>query len=709
MADFGNYTTPDGRTVQFPHALAQNFPGLTPQQDLQPNDLGLMDPTAMEAGAPSSPMPSPAQPPGSGVTLPPPVPVSDAPFPTPPAPQATPQAAPQPATPMPKTDAELSKVGISGALGAQTAAVDKAAEAGARLAETQAQEQRAMADAYAARNAKIVEQETLRQRAAEEKIRKTQAATLEADQATKAYADHKVDRSIDHPVLAAISLGLSSIGSSMAGKPGEIPALNILLQQMDKKVQLQLADRAKLKDVATAKTSAIDRVRLAGDDHVATYNLAMAGETEKAMRKIEEIKARSGSDQVKANADVMLAGLAEKRATLLGGAVERRLALDEQQAQRAQQAKQHAQSLGFSYSQLAETRRHNQATERAAMANVAMEAEKLAASGQAAKAKAIAERGMGGVPEIIKDESGKPVLDKDGNPQLRYGLMKMADGSTWLPDGGENEVRDLRKLKASTDTLVGLLDEAKRLRTGWTSDTARSAEWQQLQANWAAAKGVAKDVLGLGALSGPDMELVDKFIGTSDPTQLRDPEAGISKARGNIVTMASNRFKASGYDQDYKIPEFTKPASQNDMDRMVRGLTSNPADVKSISAMAGTIKQGLERAAAGETPPGLSTGVPPQHQAILDTMGKAVASGAGPERQRAVAALQQVIGNPKTLPAVKSYAQDLLNNVAGADIFQSATPEQTAESTGRSVARDAASKPRPQTKPIKRDSAGNAR
>lgn len=142
----------------------------------------------------------------------------------------------------------------------------------------------------------------------------------------------------------------------------------------------------------------------------------------------------------------------------------------------------------------------------------------------------------------------------------------LPDGQKFIARGGTEDIGKLRKQVAATKTLARLMDEAIRIRTGWTSDTAKSNEWRELQANWASAIGVAKDVLGLGALSGPDMGLVEKFIGTSDPTEFRDPEAGILKARENIINITNDVVTSAGgpkFSIKYIKPEAPKPTDRD--------------------------------------------------------------------------------------------------------------------------------------------------
>jgi hypothetical protein len=140
--------------------------------------------------------------------------------------------------------------------------------------------------------------------------------------------------------------------------------------------------------------------------------------------------------------------------------------------------------------------------------------------------------------------AGESSLSKEEIEHAVPGITT-ADGKPYLANGASDNAVNLSKKVAATKTLIRLMDEAVAIRTGWTSDLAKSDEWRQLQANWAAAIGVAKDVLGLGALSGPDMDLTLNYLGAKDPTAFQDPTAGIKKARANIIGMTRDALDAS--------------------------------------------------------------------------------------------------------------------------------------------------------------------
>lgn len=133
--------------------------------------------------------------------------------------------------------------------------------------------------------------------------------------------------------------------------------------------------------------------------------------------------------------------------------------------------------------------------------------------------------------------------------------LKQKDDKPFIAQGTPEKVAGVRDRVAATKTVVRILDQIGRTRTGWSPDVTKSTEWKQLKADWAAAKGVAKDVLGLGALSGPDEALIENYLGGLDPTGIRDPGPGLKRARQNMVNMTGDVLTGVGYDGKFDIPE----------------------------------------------------------------------------------------------------------------------------------------------------------
>jgi hypothetical protein len=89
----------------------------------------------------------------------------------------------------------------------------------------------------------------------------------------------------------------------------------------------------------------------------------------------------------------------------------------------------------------------------------------------------------------------------------------------------------------ASDDALRLYDELIQLRkdSGASSDLMRSPAWRKASAKFAALMLNQKTRDELGALTGSDMELEAKKIGTSDPTEWRDPLPGLEEGRHNLV------------------------------------------------------------------------------------------------------------------------------------------------------------------------------
>jgi hypothetical protein len=103
------------------------------------------------------------------------------------------------------------------------------------------------------------------------------------------------------------------------------------------------------------------------------------------------------------------------------------------------------------------------------------------------------------------------------------------------PIGTDTEVADLRKRVAGTRKVVKMLDEAFKLRSGWSTKAGNSDENQRLRSLMGAAKLAVKDADNLGQLTEGDMELIVGRLGTDDFTQFRDFDAGVAQARKLLV------------------------------------------------------------------------------------------------------------------------------------------------------------------------------
>lgn len=142
----------------------------------------------------------------------------------------------------------------------------------------------------------------------------------------------------------------------------------------------------------------------------------------------------------------------------------------------------------------------------------------------------------------------------------------MPDGADFLANAGTDaDVSKVRDQVTAGKGLVRLIDDARRIRTGWSSDLTKNEEWQRLKTIWGNAKAKGKNALGLGALSDSDFELLGQYLGTDDPTKSRGVEAAVLQARKNIVSDSNDALHSIGYpgvfdikDLQAKTPEMTQ-------------------------------------------------------------------------------------------------------------------------------------------------------
>lgn len=164
----------------------------------------------------------------------------------------------------------------------------------------------------------------------------------------------------------------------------------------------------------------------------------------------------------------------------------------------------------------------------------------------------------------------------DEDRKRLVGDLKQPDGSWFRANGSEGDITKLKDRYQAANTAVRSIDNILALRTGWTSDTVKGPEWQRIQAEYANAIGAAKDAMALGALSGPDMDLVRQQLGNVDPTGVRDPSAGLRQARELITNMVRDNLKGAGYLEPgrYSIPNLAdlKPRTVTPEEQGLTGM-----------------------------------------------------------------------------------------------------------------------------------------
>lgn len=184
-------------------------------------------------------------------------------------------------------------------------------------------------------------------------------------------------------------------------------------------------------------------------------------------------------------------------------------------------------------------------------------------------------------------KSGREVRQFESEQDRKLGVLDPAGTPLMAKAGGFFHARDEDEAKAlssqiyDTGEAIRLMDDVLRLRqrAGWEPDVMQSDEWLKVQQSWAKLILKTKNIEQLGALSGSDIELVTKALGSKDPTGFRDNSAGIESARRNAAIGLSGKLRSRGV-ADQSIPQFGDPpklSKPNAEERAFMDLAKKPA------------------------------------------------------------------------------------------------------------------------------------
>ena len=252
--------------------------------------------------------------------------------------------------------------------------------------------------------------------------------------------------------------------------------------------------------------------------------------------------------------------------------------------------------------------------------------------------------------ELERTLSGIVELDKDGKEV------------PFIPKGGDQtEVNKLLARKIATYKLVNIMDKAMSIRTGWSSDIGKSKEWQELKPLWSAAIIEAKNVGGLGVIAGPDMDIIEGWLGTDDPTRARGVVHAVAAARRQFED--SLRIELGGFGLSpqaaakFKIPNlYAKKATDRPTDtrlRMVLEEGDTEADYEAVNPQS---KEETEKYWADLRAAGWMTR---SQKEILDGWAADLKKPRGPELDLAVDSLAEAAKSASS-KGVREYAQNLL-------------------------------------------------
>jgi hypothetical protein len=311
--------TPDGRVVSVPDGFEGHFAGLSlpPAPEAQPPSVtqpGLGVPAAALDVVPSQrppelsvvPQLSPdapvMSPDGGGQTLAQAFPHGDA---------ALPQPAPQ------VTQRDIATMGEAGPLNAEIGALDKAKEAAQRLGTAQANQAIAVGAVEAAANDEADRQLAQIKANAEANAKAVQDATDAYVRNAQSLANVRVDRSIDHPILAAVGTALNILGTAMK-KADMSQVMKPVYDAIDRKVSAQMQDIELGRANLGLQRESLALLRQSGNDKMTLQQTLMLSSLEQAKRRVQEIKDKSTSPIVKAQADQAMADIDARQAGAIG-------------------------------------------------------------------------------------------------------------------------------------------------------------------------------------------------------------------------------------------------------------------------------------------------------------------------------------------------------------------------------------------------------
>lgn len=174
---------------------------------------------------------------------------------------------------------------------------------------------------------------------------------------------------------------------------------------------------------------------------------------------------------------------------------------------------------------------------------------------------------------IESAKTGQEIVNQSRSHTNVVPMVTVRDPKTgaetpFIAEGRPEEVDKLKVKVGAVTKIVGLVDEAMRLRTGWSTEIGNSEERQKLDAIWGNAMIEAKNAAELGQITPNDMTLIKGMLGTDSPSKLRDPIPGMKEARSLLLQNVNVDLHGHGLpkDQSYDIP--APPAAPSAADQL---------------------------------------------------------------------------------------------------------------------------------------------
>ncbi len=478
-------------------------------------------------------------------------------------------------------------IGPDGALAGQQNALQEQAKAAVAHANNEAAGQALVAKEVLRRNSdtdKLIEDLKKKQEA---EVREFETKKAQVDALRDKFANTKIDRTHDHPFIAAIGVVLAAIGMKRDNVQGPNPAVDAYFKAIDRKVAGQMADLDKLGKSIGWKQEDVEHLRKSVSNQGAMRQLLISSELERSARYIEGIVATTTSERLRLGGTQKAAEFRTLAANNVMDAVQKQVAHDQQVkfhndgikqqiADRGSANWRHKTSLDQDQKQFDDTLQFNKEKE---VFDYGKALEAARATGGSAAAKQVAEdekdaRALG----IRNLTTGKFLLNEEGTVMMADADKLAADaaqiransggalspGAAARADALEAKASEMRGIANTrhvikhrdptqagalatkysqsqavmtlTDNINLLYDVAGR---SYLSTNAKQAAVQAAQVQMLMS---LKNAWQLGVLSKQDTALLDKATG-GDATKGWDT-GNIASVMGLEVGMNPEAFKA---------------------------------------------------------------------------------------------------------------------------------------------------------------------
>lgn len=559
------------------------------------------------------------------------------------------------------TGDDLVRAGYGTVLDNQLQALRSGAAAGQEAAKNQQEYFAAKAAAIHASNEREIQIEQQKAKDANDRLARIDKLSADVSTNIEQLSKEKIDRSVAHPVLAALGVLLGAIGAAWANK-SENPAMKALTDTIDRNVQAQLEDQKNRWQALNMKRGQIDQLRQQFTDHNAYYDALSAAERRKTIALGDEMMASSNSNAAKTDWAQHRAQLEMQAAGLQESAIDKEFGRRERDrnyqlastnsaseiAARKAAAYTAAGHLALANKQFAfekDYKTEEQAIERA----------KLILSQKGLDPNKVGEFGIGGIPTVQTDKDGAPITDASGKPQVGYKPVTNRDGMPFMAPTKEEAVA-LRKQKAGVDMVNDFVNQMTEgiARHGGESSFFKSGDWQEMMANKESLLFGLHQAYGVEGFRPGVLEQMEKALGGVDPTSFfRDATPGLVAAAKAVNSHYDLNMRAAGYTGDKYEPfqRSGKAPSVAPGDLAFQDVLRNPLD-KDTSRTARELRVEPQK---GETS---SMYIARLKSAYAET------GGLLPSQKQVLDTYAQVIADPKAKPEQKKIASESLSKAA---------------------------------------------